>query len=151
MTDDRDICERLEDPNYDGAVFLRINAAKEIRALRHYVARLEDELAEEEYQHGRTIIKLENAREHISDQALDIVTLGQEVGRLREALRDALSEYDRSTCLHEETHRGGVQWTICNSCGVKWGDDEGGFKPYADPPRIAAARAALAQQEKTSG
>lgn len=83
MTDDRDICERLEDQSIDGAIFLRINAAKEIRALRHYVARLEDELAEEEYQHGRTIIKLENAQEHSSDQALDIVTLGQEVGRLK--------------------------------------------------------------------
>ena len=87
MADERDICERLEDPNYDGAVFLRLDAAKEITALRHYVARLEDELAEEQYQHGRTIIKLENAQEHISDQALDIVMLGQEVGRLREALQ----------------------------------------------------------------
>lgn len=56
MADDRDICERLECPSYDGAIFMRRDAAKEIRRLREYS----------------------------SKQALDIVTLGQEVGRLRE-------------------------------------------------------------------
>ena len=86
MADERDICERLEDTRIDGASYLRFNAAKEIRALRYYVARLEDDLVEEERQHGRTIVTLEKAREHIRKQALDIVTLGQEVGRLREAL-----------------------------------------------------------------
>lgn len=79
MTDDRDICERLEDQSLDGAWFLRINAAKEIRHLRYYVARLEDDLAKAE-------VGLEKAQEHSSKQALDIVTLGQEVGRLRGAL-----------------------------------------------------------------
>ena len=59
---------------------------RDINALRHYVARLEYDLVEEERQHGRTIVTLVNAREHIRKQALDIVTLGQEVGRLREAL-----------------------------------------------------------------
>ena len=60
MADDRDITERLEDTRYDGAIYMRIEAAKEIRRLREYS----------------------------SKQALDIVTLGQEVGRLREALED---------------------------------------------------------------
>lgn len=82
MTDERDICERLEDRNIDGAIFLRINAAKDIRALRHYVAQLEHDLAEEEHQHAKTISKLRKARDHIEYQALDIITLGQEVGRL---------------------------------------------------------------------
>lgn len=86
MTDDRDICERLEDPNYDGALYLRINAAKEITALRYRVARLEGELASEQYQHAKTKVMLEKAQKYSSKQALDIVTLGQEVGRLREAL-----------------------------------------------------------------
>ena len=31
-----------------------------------------------------------------------------------------------NTCLHEDTHRGGVIWEICSSCGAKWADDEGG-------------------------
>ena len=91
MTDERDICERLEDRNIDGAIFLRINAAKDIRALRHYVAQLEHDLAEEEHQHANTISKLRKARDHIEYQALDIVTLGQEVGRLREALEQIAS------------------------------------------------------------
>jgi len=30
------------------------------------------------------------------------------------------------TCLHEETHRGGVLWEICSECGARWADDEGG-------------------------
>jgi hypothetical protein len=62
MADDRDITERLEDPSYDGAIYMRQDAAKEIRRLREYS----------------------------SKQALDIVALGQEVGRLREALTETL-------------------------------------------------------------
>ena len=53
MSDDRDICERLEDTNYDGALFMRQEAAKDIRALRYYAARLEDELARAEIENAR--------------------------------------------------------------------------------------------------
>lgn len=81
MTDKRDICERLEDQSIDGAIYLRINAAKEIRALRHYVARLEEDLAIADNE-------TERLRKYSSKQALDIITLGQEVGRLREALEE---------------------------------------------------------------
>lgn len=88
MTDDRDICDLLEDHRIDGAIYLRFNAAKEIRYLRFYVARLEGDLAKEEFEHAKTKIALRKAREHISDQAIDIVTLGQEVGRLREAMEE---------------------------------------------------------------
>jgi uncharacterized protein with PhoU and TrkA domain len=101
MADKRDICEKLEDQSIDGAIFLRRNAAKEIRALRHYVAQLEHDLVEEEHQHAKTIIKLENAREHIFDQALDIATLGQEVGRLREEQ----PQIDYVIDSHGVTHR----------------------------------------------
>ena len=52
---------------------------RDINALRHYVARLEDDLAKAE-------TDLEKAWGYSSKQAVDIVTLGQEVGRLREAL-----------------------------------------------------------------
>lgn len=67
MADDRDICERLEDPSYDGAIYMRQDAAKEIRALRAKIAEQE---------------------EWNSLRAMDIVTLGQEVGRLWKALQD---------------------------------------------------------------
>lgn len=85
MTDERDICERLEDQSIDGAIYLRINAAKEIRALRHYVARLEEDLAIADNE-------TERLRKYSSKQALDIVTLGQEVGRLRAALGKIANE-----------------------------------------------------------
>jgi hypothetical protein len=62
------------------------------------------------------------------------------------ALRDLLAEYDRNTCTHEETHRGGCLWTICDSCGRRWADDEGGFKPHVDSPAVAAAREVLADK-----
>ncbi|AZR94999.1 hypothetical protein BBB39_15435 [Bordetella trematum] len=66
------------------------------------------------------------------------------VDDLRSALAGLLDYVDRTTCTHEETHRGGVIWTICDDCGRKWADDEGGFVPHQDAPAVAAARAALA-------
>lgn len=64
----------------------------------------------------------------------------QERGR---ALKDLLDHVDRITCQHDDTHRGGVIWTICDGCGRKWADDEGGFVPYKDAPAVAIARATL--------
>jgi ribosomal protein L37AE/L43A len=63
--------------------------------------------------------------------------------RLIEGLEATLREYDRNTCTHEETHRGGAIWTICDWCGAKWADDRGGFEPYVEPAKITAARDAL--------
>lgn len=39
----------------------------------------------------------------------------------------------QNTCHHEETHRGGVLWEICDLCGAKWADDEGGKPEWEDP------------------
>ena len=64
----------------------------------------------------------------------------QERGRV---LKDLLDHVDLITCQHDDTHRGGVIWTICDSCGRKWADDEGGFVPYEDAPAVAKARATL--------
>ena len=80
MTDDRDITERLEDPSYDGALFMRQDAAKEIRALR---------------------AKIKEQDEWNSLRAMDIVTLGQEVGRLREER----PQIDYVIDSHGVTHR----------------------------------------------
>jgi hypothetical protein len=52
---------------------------RDINALRHYVARLEDDLAIAEND-------VEDMRIYSKLQAIGIITLGQEVGRLREAL-----------------------------------------------------------------
>jgi ribosomal protein L37AE/L43A len=56
------------------------------------------------------------------------------------ALKDMLKYYDRETCQHEDTHRGGAIWTICDGCGRKWADDEGGFVPYSEPLFVSCAR-----------
>jgi hypothetical protein len=73
----------------------------------HYVAahRAAAALEQREYYNCRLeadLVKLEAAaeslREHIAEQQLDIITLGQEVGRLREALRhcaNSIAEWER--------------------------------------------------------
>lgn len=70
------------------------------------------------------------------------------VAELLAAARALISLYERDTCQHENTYRGGILWTICDDCDRKWADDEGGFKPYSDPAEIVNARAAIAAVEK---
>jgi hypothetical protein len=70
-------------------------------------------------------------------------TLRAENARLREALKNLLDRDERNTCQHEETHRGGFLWEICDVCGAKWADDMGGKTEWKDPPEWVAARDAL--------
>jgi hypothetical protein len=79
MSDERGICDRLEDARYDGSFAMRRDAARLIRQLRHYTTRLEEDLVAAD-------LETESLRKHVSKQQLDLATLGQEVGRLREAL-----------------------------------------------------------------
>lgn len=69
-------------------------------------------------------------------------TSGEEM-RLRDALAALLTRDMRNTCQHENTHRGGSIWEICDDCGWKWADDEGGKPEWQDPPEWVEARAAL--------
>lgn len=120
MTDNRDITERLECPSYDGAVFMRLDAAKEIRALRSRVEQLENDLAVAE-------IDVEAMRTYSGFQALDIITLGQEVGRLREALdkitaldvpRPVLTRYraDGKPSKYDRCAHLRAMWDACPDC-----------------------------------
>ncbi|HBN9704584.1 TPA: hypothetical protein L3939_006562 [Pseudomonas aeruginosa] len=59
-------------------------------------------------------------------------------------LHGLVSEVERKTCCHEETHRGGAIWEICDSCGAKWADDEGGKPEFAWPESVEKAREFLA-------
>jgi ribosomal protein L37AE/L43A len=63
---------------------------------------------------------------------------------MKKALRNLLSHVDEITCRHEQTHRGGTIWTICEDCGCEWADDRGGFQPYQDAKEVTAARKTLA-------
>lgn len=65
------------------------------------------------------------------------------VEMLRGALTGLLNYALKSVCYHDETHRGGVIWEICDLCGKKWADDEGGKPEFKEPKEISKANAAL--------
>jgi len=67
----------------------------------------------------------------------------------REHLQNVLSYAFRYECEHEDTYRGGAIWTICNLCGTKWADDEGGFVPYKMPKVLKEAEDFLAETSKS--
>jgi len=64
---------------------------------------------------------------------------------LLEALEAMLARDQRNTCQHEKTHRGGSIWEICNWCGCKWADDEGGKPDWVEPKEWVKASAAIAK------
>ena len=65
------------------------------------------------------------------------------IARLTDALRNLLRRDEQNTCQHENTYRGGAIWEICDDCGLKWADDEGGKPVWQDPQEWIDARAAL--------
>jgi hypothetical protein len=62
---------------------------------------------------------------------------------LRPILADLLAYVDLNTCTHENRHKAGTLWTICDDCGRKWAADRNPYKRHQDAPAVAAARAAL--------
>lgn len=60
-----------------------------------------------------------------------------------DAIQGLIKFTERETCRHEETERLGAIWTKCLACERYWADDEGGFKPYEDPPELTEAYKAL--------
>jgi hypothetical protein len=65
------------------------------------------------------------------------------------ALKAVLDRDELNTCQHEDTYRGGAIWEICNQCGSKWADDEGGKPEWKDPAEWDAAYKAIAKAEGT--
>ena len=80
----------------------------------------------------------------VAAQAQPVVN--QSLTTERETFQRLLEYAESQICTHEETHRGGAIWEICDQCGAMWADDEGGRPEFAWPKEIADARAALAQQ-----
>ncbi|HCF5473304.1 TPA: hypothetical protein N1977_003035 [Pseudomonas aeruginosa 7D9A] len=70
--------------------------------------------------------------------------MSMKLNKALDLLRGLVSEVEHKTCCHEETHRGGAIWEICDSCGAKWADDEGGKPEFAWPESVEKARAFLA-------
>ena len=46
---------------------------------------------------------------------------------------------EHETCTHEDTHRGGAIWEICNGCGAQWADDRGGKPKFKWPSIVTQA------------
>lgn len=63
--------------------------------------------------------------------------------RAEAALSALLRRDQRNTCMHDETHRGGAIWEICDQCGARWADDKGGRPEWKDPPEWVEAEAVL--------
>ena len=61
------------------------------------------------------------------------------------ALEALLDRDEQNTCDHQHTHRGGAIWEICDDCGMKWADDQGGKPEWSVPSEWTNARAALAK------
>ena len=64
--------------------------------------------------------------------------------RWKQMVQELVREVERNTCTHEETHRGGFIWEVCDMCGAKWADDEGGKPEFRWPEVVEKARAMLA-------
>lgn len=105
---------------------------------RDIVDRLEESL---------TVLKVGH-RQNVADAIAEIARLRTLNAELVEALKGTVSKIEANSCPHEDLYRGGVSLTICQGCGRKWLDNEGGFKPDADDPVVIRARALL---EKVTG
>ena len=69
----------------------------------------------------------------------------------RSTVEALVRHIESETCTHEETHRGGAIWEICDSCGAQWADDRGGRPEFTWPECVENARSMLAAAPATSG
>jgi uncharacterized Zn finger protein (UPF0148 family) len=122
-TRERDAVIRDNDKLY--AVNEQLQTARD-ECERQYQAKVEE------------VIGLLNERDTLQAEKLELVA----------ALEGLLKYAELSECPHDDLSRGGTIWTLCNRCGAKWADDEGGFKTSAEPKQITEARAALAKGSK---
>ncbi len=112
------------------------------------------ELADAQARIGELEVALADAQQgdaKLLDDIENVAAAQAANARLVEALRKLLARDERNTCTHEETHRGGSIWEICDNCGAKWADDRGGKPQSVDPPEWVAARAALASSSPSDG
>ena len=65
------------------------------------------------------------------------------VSVLRGLVEEFVAHIKDITCTHDNTHRGGAIWEICDDCGDKWADDRGGKPAFKWPECVEKARAIL--------
>lgn len=74
-----------------------------------------------------------------------IEAMREAIKKAYEALAKMLHRDERNTCRHEETHRAGYLWEICETCGMRWADDEGGRPEFTPPNEWQIAESAIAK------
>jgi hypothetical protein len=84
------------------------------------------------------------AVEHYAD-----ARVSEETRELVDGLRKAITQAEIRICTHDETHRGGAIWEICDQCGAKWADDEGGKPEFKWPEAIVELNALIAKYTQT--
>ena len=62
----------------------------------------------------------------------------------RDLVQSLVTHIEYETCMHENTHRGGAIWEICDDCGRQWADDRGGRPAFKWPEPVERAHAMLA-------
>ena len=85
----------------------------------------------------------ELGKSHAKEDAVKKIrmAIGRSNNYLLDVLRNVTDEAVRNHCGHETTHRGGVIWEICDDCGARWADDEGGKPENAGELHEAIKRA----------
>lgn len=74
-----------------------------------------------------------------------------QVAQLSSALKPLLSFAERQICRHEETHRDGLFWEICDNCGAILPVGKGGKSEFVEPKEIKDAYRVLGEIEKSLG
>jgi hypothetical protein len=75
--------------------------------------------------------------------------VSEETRELVDGLRKAITQAEIRICTHDETHRGGAIWEICDQCGAKWADDEGGKPEFKWPEAIVELNALIVKYTQT--
>lgn len=68
------------------------------------------------------------------------------MGKKLDVIRRLVEHIERETCTHDETHRGGAIWEICDFCGQKWSDDRNPKPEFKWPQVVEDARAMLSDK-----
>lgn len=81
-----------------------------------------------------------------------IADMQEEIDALRKSNKNLIKSLDSvlriatlNICSHDETHRGGFIWEICDQCGASWADDKGGKPEFAYPKEIEKAYSLIAK------
>lgn len=83
-------------------------------------------------------LSMESTREHLLKE---VPSYNQQ--SVVKIISKLVEHIERETCLHEETHRCGAIWEVCNLCGDEWADDRGGKPEFKWPSYVDDAHTLL--------